>query len=359
MDSKCSVARDHPEPLVSVAIPAYNAQATVAQALRSVLAQTHHRLEIIVVDDGSTDGTWQVLQSFGDSIRAIRQANGGLAAARNAGVRACTGDFIALMDADDLCEPERMACQVEFLRRQTDAVLCCSDFSAFDANGPVSASHNAAYYSRCSEAEGGVRERFPKHSTLDIGACLASPTKRPVVVATHFGAVYEQLALGNFVHPPTVMFRREVLAQAGLFEPGARTMCDWDWLVKVAHVGAVGFIDRPLLRYRLSATQMSSTNRAQSRLDSLHVTHRICGRDPALQTHQPEAFRKLFGEMYADAADARASEHRAEALSFLAKSVLRHRTVTHQTARTLLKILMPTPLLVLLRGRRTGSRRAA
>lgn len=344
-------------PLVSVAIPVYNAQATVAQTLRSVLAQTHRHLEIIVVDDGSTDGTWQVLQSFGSSIRVVRQPNGGLAAARNAGIQAATGEFIALMDADDVCEPERLACQVHFLRQHTNVLLCCSDFSAFNANGPVATSYSAQYYSRCSATEGGVMARYSNRGSLDISRCLPSLPDHALVVPTYFGAVYEDIAQGNFVHPPTVMFRRNVLKVAGLFESGARTMCDWDWLVKVARVGAIGFIDRPLLQYRLSTTQMSSSERALT--DSLHVAHRICERDATLCQRQPDRFRKVFGEMYVDAADAKADKHPIEAFSLLTKGVLRYRTWTRQIPRTLVKILMPTPLLSLLRGPKGNKQQAA
>jgi hypothetical protein len=272
-------------------------------------------------------------------------------------VQAARGEFIALMDHDDLCEPERIAVQLRFLQQRPNVVLCCSDFSAFNAHGPVSSSHSATYYSRCSPAEGGVEARYPRHGTLDVAPCLPVPSARPVVVPTHFGAVYDELALGNFVHPPTVMFRRSVLQQAGLFDPGARTMVDWDWLVKVARVGEIGFIDRALLRYRLSATQISSSDRAQT--DSLLVVKRICQRDPTLWQRHPQRLRQLLGQMHADAADARADKHRLQALGLLVTGVVRYRIVTRQAPRTLLKILAPTPLLNLLRSQRRGKRQAA
>lgn len=337
-------------PLVSVAIPVFNGQATVAHAVRSVLAQTHRNLEVIVVDDGSTDSTWEVLQSFGSSIRAIRQPNSGIAAARNTGVLAASGEFIALMDHDDLCEPERIAAQVQFLKEEQQIVLCCSDFSAFDSAGAVSNSHTAAYYDRCSAAVGGVAARYPGRGRLDISSCLPVVPNQAVVVPTYFGNVYEELALGNFVHPPTVMFRRSVLNDAGLFEPGTRSSGDWGWLVKVARIGAIGFLDRPLLQYRLSSTQVSSGERAL--IDALQVAHRICARDPTLAKREPARFRRLFGELYAGAADARADEHPVEALSLLTIALMRYCAWSWQTPRTLLKILTPAPLLQMLRSQR-------
>ncbi len=337
-------------PLVSVTIPVFNGQATVAHALHSVLTQTHRNLEVIVVDDGSTDATWEVLKSFGASIRVIRQPNSGISAARNAGVLAAQGEFIALMDHDDVCAPERIAAQVKFLNEQQQIALCCSDFSAFDSAGPVSNSHTATYYNRCCIAAGGIAARYPERGQIDISCCLPEMSSEPVVIPTYFGNVYEELALGNFVHPPTVMFRREVLKDAGLFEPGTRSSGDWGWLVKVARIGGIGFIDRPLLRYRLSGTQISSSERAL--IDALQVAHRICARDPSLVERQPARFQELFAELYAGAADARADKHPIEALSLLAVALFRYRAWSWQTPRTLFKILTPSPLLQRLRSHR-------
>jgi glycosyltransferase involved in cell wall biosynthesis len=352
--------------LVSVAIPAYNAAATLAQTLHSVLAQTHRQIEVIVVDDGSTDATPEVLRSFGASIRVIRQPNGGLAAARNAGLKAARGEYVALMDADDLCEPERIATQVKFLSEHAQVLLCCSDFSAFTADGPVSASHIARYYSRCSPAQGGVVARYPKRGVLDLSGCLPSGDAAAIAATTatataiapvYFGSAYVEIAQGNFVHPPTVMFRRRVLDEVGLFDPGALTMCDWDWLAKVARAGEIGHIDRPLLRYRLSATQMSSSRR--SLMDSLQVAHRIVGRDPLLWGHNPRGFRAFFGEMSADAAEIEAESHPLNAMSLLAASAFRHRRWERRTLRTLVKALMPSALVGRLRGGHGAGRGAA
>lgn len=340
-------SRGDRNPLVSVAIPVFNGQATVAQALRSLLSQTYRSLEIIVVDDGSTDGTWEELQSFGSSIRAFRQSNGGLAAARNAGLLAAKGEFIALMDADDLCEPERIAAQVQFLGEYPELSLCCSDFSAFSAEGHVSSSHIATYYSRCSVAEGGVAARYPHRRSIDLRNCLPHRPENAAEVPVYFGAVYDDISLGNFVHPPTVMFRRSLIKEVGSFDLEARTMCDWDWLVKVARMSAIGFIDRPLLQYRLSASQMSAGE--VSGIDSLRVAHRICERDPTLRARQPKRYRKRFGTLSASVADSLADTRPIQALSLLATSIFRYRTWSRQTPRTLFKILAPEQLLHLMR----------
>jgi glycosyltransferase involved in cell wall biosynthesis len=101
----------HP-PRVSIVIPTYNRAWTLAEAIDSVLGQTFASFEIIVVDDGSTDGTARLLQRYGSAVRVLRQINQGVSAARNAGIRSARGELIALLDSDDLWRPEKLARQV-------------------------------------------------------------------------------------------------------------------------------------------------------------------------------------------------------------------------------------------------------
>jgi glycosyltransferase involved in cell wall biosynthesis len=332
--------------LVSILICTYNGGDFLGGTLESALKQTYAPLEVIVVDDGSSDGTWELLQSYGARIRAIRQENGGVAAARNTGLRSARGEFIALMDHDDLCEIERIAVQVAFLRQHPDLALCSSDFSAFDQNGPLATSYCGEYYSQCHSSRGGVMARYPEQDSLDVTDCLHPKPSGPVLVPTYLGRVYEELALGNFVHPPTVMFRRSLLAEVGDFDTTARNMCDWDWLVRAARVARIGFIHRSLLRYRRSETQISSSrHQPRASVDALHVAQRICERDPVLYRKRSALFRAHLGEMCLDAANCNAELRRLTAMRLLLASVFRYATVQDQTFRTLFKILTPTSLL--------------
>lgn len=104
------------DPRVSVIIPAYNAEPFVADAVNSILCQGYPNLEIIVVDDGSTDGTVSALGAFGDAVVVIRQENRGQAAARNAGIRRATGTLIGFLDADDLWTDHHIASMLPYLR---------------------------------------------------------------------------------------------------------------------------------------------------------------------------------------------------------------------------------------------------
>jgi glycosyltransferase involved in cell wall biosynthesis len=101
-----------PPPLVSCIVPVFNGEAYLAEAVDSILQQAYPRLEIIVVDDGSTDRTPEIVASYGDRVHPVRQANAGPAAARNRGVRDSRGDLVAFLDADDRWHPEKLARQV-------------------------------------------------------------------------------------------------------------------------------------------------------------------------------------------------------------------------------------------------------
>ena len=110
--------------LVSSIIPVYNGEAYLREAVESILAQSYRPLEIIIVDDGSTDATALVARSFGDPVRWVHQENAGPAAARNRGIGEARGRFIAFLDADDLWLPERLVRQVAELEADPD--LACS-----------------------------------------------------------------------------------------------------------------------------------------------------------------------------------------------------------------------------------------
>jgi glycosyltransferase involved in cell wall biosynthesis len=119
------------QPLVSVVIACYNAGRYLPETLNSALAQTYPSCEIIVVDDGSTDDTVSRMQPYLERIHFLRIAHGGLAAARNAGLRIASGDYIALLDADDLWLPEKLSVQVAIARKNSASGMIVCDGEEF------------------------------------------------------------------------------------------------------------------------------------------------------------------------------------------------------------------------------------
>lgn len=119
------------EPLVSVVIPAYNCADCLARAIDSVLQQTYSRIECIVVDDGSTDSTAAVANSYDHTVKLIHQANSGASAARNRGIKQAAGELIAFLDADDCWHPSKVEKQVKLLQDHPEVVLVSTDFKTY------------------------------------------------------------------------------------------------------------------------------------------------------------------------------------------------------------------------------------
>jgi glycosyltransferase involved in cell wall biosynthesis len=120
---------------VSTIIPAYNAERTIAQAIDSALSQDCEGHEVVVVNDGSTDATAAILKKYDSQIHVVTQRNGGLSAARNAGVRRSTGKYLAFLDADDIWLPGKLRTMVSALERNPLASLAFSEYRYFDNNG--------------------------------------------------------------------------------------------------------------------------------------------------------------------------------------------------------------------------------
>ncbi|HXH20995.1 MAG TPA: glycosyltransferase family 2 protein [Dehalococcoidia bacterium] len=145
-----------PADLVSIVIPAYNVGPYIGATIDSALAQTYRPVEVIVVDDGSTDETASVCASFGDRIFYLRQRNRGAAAARNTGLRHAHGEFVAFLDGDDLWDPRTVATQVDAVQRFPDSGLVAVDGVEFDDSGTVLSSTLMPPAGRALLARAGV-----------------------------------------------------------------------------------------------------------------------------------------------------------------------------------------------------------
>ncbi|MBU1194834.1 MAG: glycosyltransferase family 2 protein [Proteobacteria bacterium] len=111
-------------PLVSVILPTYNRAWILKTAIDSVLCQDYSPIELIVIDDGSTDHTQQLLADYGDQLMVLRQENKGVSAARNAGIKKSRGELLALLDSDDAWEKQKISCQVDFFNAHPEAMIC-------------------------------------------------------------------------------------------------------------------------------------------------------------------------------------------------------------------------------------------
>lgn len=220
-----------PSPLVAVVIPAHNAAATLHATLHSARGQSHRDLEIIVVDDGSTDGTAAIAAAHGRDdarVRLISQAQQGVASARNRGVAAAKADFVATLDADDLWHPEKIERQMRALAEAGDACGLVYAFSAtIDEDDRV-----------VDSAAGGARP--------------------------YQGFVLAELLLNNFIgNGSSPLLRKRAMTEAGGYDPGLRTQgaegCeDLKLYLAVAERHTFAAVPSTLTGYRVASTSMSS-----------------------------------------------------------------------------------------------------
>lgn len=213
---------------ISVVIPAYNAAAFLGDAIRSVQAQTLPVLEIIVVDDGSTDQTAAIASAL--HVRVIRQEQRGTAAARNAGIRAAAGQWIAFLDADDLWEPEKIAYQYAMITLCPAVGIVSSDYATME-NGQVI-------------TPSSLTDLGNPHHSLRNGRANALGRYFPRIGADFFSAQWVLL-------PSTVMIRRAVLEAVGLFDESLRAIEDFECFLRVMARYPLAVVTRPLMRYRL------------------------------------------------------------------------------------------------------------
>ena len=195
-------------PQLSVVVPAYNRAWCLAEALDSVLAQDVAGVELIVVDDGSTDGTAQMLAGYGEAIRVLRQENRGVSAARNAGIAAAQAELLAFLDSDDVWLPGKLRAQVDFFAARPEALICQTE-ELWVKNG--------------RRVNPGRRHR-----------------KRG-------GMIFEASLELCLVSPSAVMIRRELFERVGRFDEGLPACEDYDLWLRVSRRFPVHLIEAALI----------------------------------------------------------------------------------------------------------------
>jgi glycosyltransferase involved in cell wall biosynthesis len=202
-------------PLVSVIIPTFNRAHCIARSIESVLGQTFVDIEVIVIDDGSTDGTAEVLTPFGSRIRIIRCANGGVAAARNRGIRAARAKWIAFQDSDDVWHPEKLERQLRCLEKYGMKVC----------------------FSRCVAGNGDL--------FTDVEE-IASTIIEPGIRRIDHSAALDSLSRAQY-HPfiQSAVLDRELLEHSGLFDESLFAAEDTLLIFRLAFLAEFLYVDHP------------------------------------------------------------------------------------------------------------------
>ncbi len=207
-------------PLVSVIVPAFNAAAYLPEALNSILGQTYPHVEVVVVNDGSTDESAAVLAQFqaqDPRVRVVHQQNLGLPSARNTGIQASHGEFLAYLDADDTIHPEKIERQLAYLQQHPETDLVYSDYCRADQDLRL-----------LSEEVIGIK-RLPLH---------------------------EAYVYTNVFPVMSPLLRRTLADRVGRFDPSLRAAEDWDYWLRCERAGRFGYLPGFLSVYRIHGTQM-------------------------------------------------------------------------------------------------------
>ena len=243
-------------PTVTVVIPAYNAIEHIVETIETVLDQTYQDFELLVVDDGSTDGTADLLASFAEQepkIRIITQCNQGVSAARNTAIKQAQGKYIAILDADDLWELTKLQKQVDSLEANPQAGLCYTWTAMADSEG------KATGRVIMSHAEGDVWQQLCE---MNIVCCGSTP-----------------------------MILRRCFDDVGMFDENLLFSEDWDMWWRIAAKYPFSVVKEPLIRYRQHSSSHSTncqlmletsrtlieSNYAQAPIELLHYRNRSYG----------------------------------------------------------------------------------
>ena len=246
------------KPLVSVVIPAYNSAAFITETVDSVLQQTYPNLEVLVIDDGSTDNTREVLKPYEEKIEYYRKDNGGPASARNFGIRKASGVYVAFLDADDLWKEEKIDRQVK-------------RFDEMPGTGLV---HTGSVQLK----DGKIIERASRHCPN--------------------GNVFKELFSQNFIGTSTVLVRKECFQSLGLFDTreGFMAVEDYDMWLRIARKYRIEYIAEGLVYYRVHAEGISR-NIDRSYLNEKRVIEEAISRWPQIK-EEAVSIRKRMAVLY-------------------------------------------------------------
>ena len=216
------------KPTVSVIIPTYNNAAYLAEAIESVIAQTFRDIEIIVINDGSTDQTDQVMSAYLNRVVYIRQTNLGPSAARNRGITQAQGKYLAFLDADDIFLPNKIDLQISFLEAHPEIDLVYSDGVRFKINR-------------------GRKTTLPLSTTGDLFIIRSAPDQYVFHLMIH-----------NIFPIDTVLIKRECVVKVNGFDETLTAFEDWDFWFRIAEQFRITFVDGEVVNYRVTPGSNSS-----------------------------------------------------------------------------------------------------
>jgi glycosyltransferase involved in cell wall biosynthesis len=247
-------------PLVSVIVPTYNRAYCLARAVDSALGQTHQNVEVILIDDGSTDNTAaQVLEKYGSEarVRYTHQANTGISGARNAGISRARGEYVALLDSDDVWLPWKLEAQLACMHAHPELGMTWTDMIAIDPDERVV---DEAYLRRMY----GAYRWYPEPRSLfqheqGLDTLLAGGPPETAARKFHYGDISSQMLMGNLVHTSTVLMTRACADEIKSFREDLRLAGeDYEFHLRTCRRGPVGYLDVSSIHYQVGRSDQAT-----------------------------------------------------------------------------------------------------
>lgn len=293
-------------PTISVIIPAYNAEKTILETIESIQQQTFSDFELIVINDGSTDGTLAILATISDPrLKVFSYENGGLPVARNRGIDRATGKYLTFIDADDLWTPDKLESQLAALTQHPEAGAAYSWTAFIDENSEFLYAWEPLFFE---------------------------------------GNIYPQLLIENFISSGSnILVRRQYIEAAGRFDPTLKSAEDWDYYLRLAALCPFALVPQYQILYRRSSQSMTSKVDVME-ANCLRVIERAFQAAPSeLQSLKPQSLAHAYrfyamlciAHITSNAGVRQASQKLLKAIHFYPKTLL-----NRKTQRLLLKLIL-------------------
>lgn len=279
--------------IVSIIIPTYNYAHYIQRAIDSALAQTYANIEILVVDDGSTDNTLAILAQYGDRIRVFHQPNQGASVARNLGISKAEGEYIAFLDADDAYLPENIAKKTAYLSENSEYQWCYSNCVWKDSHGIV----------------------------LQQGDAMP----QTLIAQKAEGEVLDQAIAGALLGSNLFLFHRDVLHAIGGFDEKLKVLEDYALYVFAAARFPIGYVDEVLVEIHAHTGSLSQSGKWRGYISRWYLNQRIQRHfaDAIVRVEKP--WRLIQADVYRNLAELSfAKGHQQRALVLLKKSLAYH-----------------------------------
>lgn len=281
--------------MISVIIPTYNCSNYIIEAIESIINQTYKDIEIIVVDDGSTDDTYKILKPYLHKIKYIYQNNSGPSKARNVGIKEAKGEYIAFLDADDRWRPFKLSLQLCILENLPDVDMIFSNYAVIDENGTLI-------------SDACIEKDFPIFSEYKVKIKSFFNNIIPVRkicnieifsdICIYYGNIFDKLFMGNFILPSTEIIRKSSLGPPFLFNEKYKCAVDQDFHLRFSKNHKIAYIDISTTEYRINRKgQLSGKqNTSQLILNTIETKLRVINDDSEFLSQKRGLIKKVMAK---------------------------------------------------------------